>query len=166
MPAPVPLNTPLSVIQRIVDAFSDRAESMGAETGSGPLWNFVEKGKVSDKTAIELPAISFEQSVEEPIYNTSVVLDKEVNIIGTFRWNNEEGIDPFDTFRYYAARLEKEFTGKNFPETLGGLCMSVKIASSHPQVEGRGDPEPSGVLIFTVLYRHKYGDPYKLLGET
>lgn len=47
----------------------------------------------------------------------------------------------------------------------GGLTLDIVEVGNELEVEGSNDTSVSGIVFWEILYRHKAGDPRKLVGE-
>lgn len=124
---------------------------------TGALFANVLRGDLSDYDISNGAAAGVDEGDEETIDQMHPALMKQLRVYVHFKCIPlQDGVDPYDLFNYYLGELQSKIVGQDkYPN----LVIDCQEAGSRPNV-ATDDPEPGGVLILDVKYRHKNGDPY------
>lgn len=149
------MSTP--IIESILDDLGTALEAITVANG----YNYsptIHKRRPLDLARVgKFPCVFFWREPEDAGEINSGYIDKEAPI--TIGVMTDDGDDPAQTIEQLMADVEKAVMADH---TRGGYAINTVLEKTETEFPGEGR-RPSGVgyLDFTIMYRHKRGDPYQ-----
>lgn len=155
-------DTPLPVRERIMERFKANFEAITGIGGEPDLtWERIIRAPITDNDR-KLKTVMSLQEGRETHGQVSVAEDKFLDVSFEFEIKTYMGESPATFLNLVIADILKTLAGDR---QLGGLCLHVRVTGSDTDIQSEGDARVGGIVFATVHYRHRDGDPCRLLGE-
>lgn len=155
-------DTPIPVRERIMERLKSNFEAvtdLGGEPGL--TWESVVRAPIGDNERKLKSAVSLQEG-REVCSVVSVAEDKQLDVSVEFEIKSFAGESAATFQNYVLAHVLKTLAGDR---QLGGLCLHVRVTGDDMDIQSEGDPRVGGIVFATIHYRHREGDPCRLLGE-
>lgn len=154
--------SPQPVSERILQHLKARFEAvtdLGGEPGL--TWETIIRAPIKDENRKLKSVLSIMQG-HERTGAMSMTEEKFLDVSFEFEVKAYAGEDAGTFVNQLIAEIQKTLA---VDRQCGGLCLHVRVTGSDCDIESEGDRRVGGIVFATIHYRHRDGDPCRLLGE-